>query len=219
MPTKWKLTLIRPKDAIQFQVRNAWSKAMKDLARWMKAEFAGILTFGGMGIQGIADTPFYKFISSAAGLSQLGIDKTQPPRLLKAYETSAFRVSSTKSTLLLRFGDVAQLKLATPHPASGTGHLQIESWLEWILDRKSVGSGFVKRASIPKGSQKNIRLAAPLGGLMLPTGVFGSTGLWRFPAVLGKYEEKWFKDNIKKIEKVILNQALMFLQNRLGKVK
>jgi hypothetical protein len=136
----------------------------------MSKDLVRALTFGGHGIQGIAQTDFYRFISSPDGLSQLGIESTEPPRLLEAYEKSGFKVSKNRSTLLLQFGRVAQLKLATPHPAAGTGHLHIESWLEWIVDKKSVDSGYVPRSAIPKQTQKSIRLGSPLGGLMLSRG-------------------------------------------------
>jgi len=116
----------------------------------------------------------------------------------------------------LRFGDTARLKLGTPHPAAGTGHLQVESWLEWILDGEVVKSGFVPRGKLPASAQKRIRISSGPGGLMLPAGAFGSTGLWRFPGVLQDYETAWMKDNIKKIETAITDKMTVFLSRRLS---
>ena len=215
MANRWRVKLIRPKDKIEASVRKAWGLALGDLQRWMSKELVRALTFGGHGIQGIAQTDFYRFISSPDGLSQLGIGPTEPPRLLQAYEKNAFKVSKSRSTLLFKFGDLAQLKLATPHPANGTGNLQLESWLEWIVDKKTVESGFVPRSDIPGGVQKNIRLGQPLGGLMLPQGAFGSTGKWRFPSEHMNYDVKWLAENLRTIEKVIFDQAIRFLQDRL----
>jgi hypothetical protein len=84
------------------------------------------MVFGGFGIQGISQTAFYRFISSADGLSQLGIPATEPPKLLKAYEKT-FKVSLNNTMFVMRFGDVAALKMGTPHPAAGTGNLRIGS--------------------------------------------------------------------------------------------
>lgn len=215
MARPWKLKLIRPKDKIEASVREAWALALGDLQKWMSKDLVRAMVFGGHGIQGIAQTDFYRFISSPDGLSQLGIEATEPPRLLQAYERKAFKVVRNRNTLMFLFGDVAQLKMATPHPANGTGNLHLESWLEWIIDQKTVDSGFVPRSRIPGGAQNAIRLGQPLGGLMLPRGVFGSTGQWRFPAQHINYDVKWLEANIKKIEKAIIDQAVRFLQARL----
>lgn len=76
------------------------------------------MTFGGLGIQGIAQTEFYNFITSETGLSQLGIPSTEPPKLLDAYASKGFKILIKGGrTVVLQFGDVVQLKLATPHPA------------------------------------------------------------------------------------------------------
>jgi hypothetical protein len=171
------------------------------------------MTFGGMGIDGIAQTPFYRFISSPEGLSQLGIQATEPPRLLQAYERT-FKATSNNTTFVMRFGDVAMLKLFTPHPAAGTGHLQVESWMEWILDKETVGSGFVSRSRLPNKSQRAIRLSTPLGGLMLPAGKFGSTGEWRFPPQYQNYDVRWLEQNIKRIQDAIINQMAILLTKR-----
>jgi len=178
------LRLVNPGPAIRKVVFEAWEMALTDLAKWMEKDLVKALVFGGLGIEGIAQTPFYKFITSAEGLSQLGIEKTEPPRLLRAYEKTAFKVTAHKRVIHLKFGDIVKLKAATPHPANGTGNLQIESWLNWIVDGEPVlGRGFVPRRDIPENVQEKIRLGSPLGGLMLPKGALGrSLGSWRFPA-------------------------------------
>jgi hypothetical protein len=172
------------------------------------------MVYGGQGIQGIAETPFYRFISSPDGLSQLGIEKTEPPKLLQAYERT-IKVIRSGRTVKIRFGDMALLKMATPHPASGTGNLQVESWLEWIFDGTTVERGFVPRARLPKGAQKSIRVGTSPGGLMLPRGSFGSAGVWRFPQQLADFERVWFQTNIDKIQKLIQKQIIVFLNKGL----
>lgn len=217
MANGWRLDLINPVDAITVAINKGWAKALQDLVKWIKKDLIDAMIFGGLGIQGIAETQFYQFISSPDGLSELGINKGRPPLLLKAYKNS-FKVSTNNRILLLQFGDTARLKLGTPHPASGTGHLDIASWMEWILDDITVGSGYVPRAKLPKGKglRKAIRITSAPGGLMLPRGVFGSTGLWRFPANLRDYDRRWLADNIDKIRDAIVNQMTVFLTIRLS---
>lgn len=214
----FSIRLIKPEQAVRKVVHRAWEQALGDLEIWMRRSLVKALTFGGLGIQGIAQTPFYRFISSSEGLSQLGIDKSQPPKLLRAYERTAFSVKTQKRVITLTFGKVAKLKAATPHPASGTGQLRISSWLEWILDKKIVlGRGFVSRRDIDIKGQDRIRLEAPLGGLMLPRGALGkSLGVWRFPAEFVNYEDKWLIANVAKIEKAIINQMIKLFQKRLN---
>ena len=162
------------------------------------------MTYGGLGIQGIAQTPFYKYITSDQGLSELGIPASEPPKLLKAYTSRGYRVTSRGNrTIILKFGDTAQLKLATPHPANNTGQLQIESWLEWITDGRTEPRGFVPRDKISDKAHKYIRLQAPLGGLMLPRGSFGSTGFWSFPSRFSAYDQDWFTQNISRIQNAV----------------
>lgn len=215
MKKGWKLKLIRPAEAVRVAVDKAWSLALKDLSSWAETSLVDAMVDGGLGVEGIAQTEFYRFVSSPEGLGQLGIERTEPPKLLAAYRRS-FKVSSTNRLLLLRFGDMAQLKMGTPHPAAGTGHLQIESWLEWIVDGDTVQSGYVPRERLPVSAQKRIRIDSAPGGLMLPRGAFGSLGSWAFPASLRGYERKWFKDNVKKIEKAITRKMVVFLTRRLG---
>lgn len=214
----FSIKFIKPEKAVRKVVNRAWEQALGDLERWMRKDLVKALTFGGLGIGGIAQTPFYQFISSPEGLSQLGIDESQPPKLLKAYETTAFSIKAKKRIITLRFGNVAQLKSATPHPASGTGKLKISSWLEWILDRKVVQDrGFVSRKDLGGGALGRIRLNAPLGGLMLPRGAVGkSLGVWRFPAQFINYEDDWLIGNIAKIEKAIIAQMIKLFQRRLN---
>jgi len=178
----------------------------------MSKDLVRAMVRGGMGIQGIKDTEFFRFISSPDGLSQLGIPSTEPPKLLKAYESSAFRVKRKGDTLKLEFGNVAALKAATKHPAAGTGHLTISSWMEWVFDKKQVNSGFVPRRKV-LGGQRSIRLGSPLGGLMLPRGALGSSGLWRFPEALLNYEDKWVSENTSKIQEAI-DKKVVELMNK-----
>jgi hypothetical protein len=98
-------------------VRAIWALALQDLKKWAAKDLVRAMTFGGMGIQGIAQTPFYRYISSEEGLSQLGIQKADPPRLLEAYEKT-FKVSANNTMMLIKFGDIAELKTHTPHPRS-----------------------------------------------------------------------------------------------------
>ena len=210
---KWKLRLISPSKAIKTRLNKAGNLALFDLAKWAKTDFARALVHGGFGIQGIADTAFYRFISSPEGLSQLGIPATEPPRLLQAYEKT-IKAKRSNGIFSLAFGNVAALKMATPHPAAGTGNLHIQSWLEWIVDNKTVDSGFVARNELPKQTQKRIRLGSPLGGLMLPQGIMGSSGLWRFPDQLRSYEQNWLRSNVKRIETVLLEKMIEFLAIR-----
>lgn len=214
MVKNWELNLIRPTAAVTVALRLAWADTMRDLHSWMESELVPALVHGGRGIQGIAETPFYKFISSDNGLSQLGIEKTEPPRLLQAYQDS-MKVSHNNTMVFLRFGDVARLKLGTPHPANGTGLLQVESWLDWIIDGVNVNSGFVPRTKLPKSAQKNIRISSAPGGLMLPKGLFGSTGLWRFPTRYKDYDVRWVANNVGGIEKAITNKAVFLLSQHL----
>jgi hypothetical protein len=173
------------------------------------------MVHGGLGIQGIEQTDFYRFISSADGLSQLGIDASNPPKLLEAYKNSAFSIEKSNRFIALRFGDVAVLKAATPHPASGTGQLRVASWLEWIIDEKREPAGFVPRENLPASAHRSIRLNNPLGGLMLSRGKFGSTGMWRFPSHLMDYEEKWFGDNITAIQTAIVKETIRIFTSKL----
>jgi hypothetical protein len=213
--SQWKLQLINPKVVIKIAVFNAWMLALKDLASWIESTLVPNLIYGGGGIVGIAQTPFYMFISSADGLSQLGIDASQPPKLLEAYRRS-FRTAISGTTLKFTFGDKAVLKMGTPHPASGTGKLKIESWMEWIIDKKTVNKrGYVPRSKLTDKAQKYIRLQDPLGGLMLPRGAFRSLGFWRFPISLLNYEQDWLNTNIKAISDSIEQKMAAFLTARL----
>ena len=215
MAKGWKLRLIRPVDAIELAVNKAWAIALQDLEQWMRKKLVPAMVTGGFGVQGISETPFYRFISSPEGLSQLGIEKADPPKLLDAYRKT-FKVSRNNKLLMLKFGDVARLKLATPHPAAGTGNLHVQSWMEFIVDGTEAKSGFVPRNELPDNVQKNIRIRSAPGGLMLPRGAFSSTGLWRFPSQLQKYETIWFQGNAAKIEKAIINAAVEFLTKRMS---
>lgn len=215
MARGWELRLNKPIDSLKFAVGKAWSGTLKDLASWMEKDLVQAMVYGGLGIQGIQDTKFYRFVSSPEGLSQLGIEKSQPPKLLDAYKRT-FKVITSNKDITLKFGDTAKLKLATPHPAAGTGNLNIQSWLEWVVDDVRVGSGFVPREKLPDQSRKRIRVKTAPGGLMLPRGSFGSSGLWRFPDNLKDYEREWLNNNLSKIQKAIEEQMIVFLSRRLS---
>lgn len=186
---------------------NAWKRAITRVENWLQSHFVHALVYGGMGIQGIAQTSFYKWITSPNGLSQLGIPPTEPPKLLDAY-MKTFRVDTRGFTISFEFGNVYNLIRATPHPADGTGNLKIGSWLRWAVDGQKVPDrGFVPRSRVPKGRlQDRIRLNNPLGGLMLPGGAYGSTGRWELPAFLRTYADEWFLRNRKVIEQLIMEQ-------------
>lgn len=186
---------------------NAWKRAIIRVENWLQSHFVHALVYGGMGIQGIAQTSFYKWVTSPNGLSQLGIPPTEPPKLLDAY-MKTFRVDMIGSTISLEFGNVYNLIRATPHPSNGTGNLKIGSWLRWAVDDQKVSDrGFVPRSKVPKGRlQDRIRLNNPLGGLMLPGGAYGSTGRWELPAFLRTYADEWFLRNRKVIEQLIMEQ-------------
>jgi hypothetical protein len=163
------------------------------------------MVFGGLGIEGIQDTNFYRFITSAEGLSQLGIEPSEPPKLLDAYMDS-IDAKVSGDVLEIIFGDGAKLKAGTPHPAAGTGHLQVESWMEWIIDKVHVGRGFVERSRLPERTQRSIRLGSPLGGLMLKRGQLGSLGSWEFPSRFINYDVEWLQNNQVNIQNAIIRR-------------
>jgi len=206
----WKLTLINAERIIRDATTDAWATAMVAMRLWMSTTLVKAMVRGGLGMQGLAQTKFYQFITSNAGLSQLGIDRSEPPKLLDAYEESFSAIVAGTSVVML-FGDEDLIKIRTAHPATGTGHLQVESWMDWVFDGETVGRGFVPRGKLPKGADANVRLASPLGGLMLPQGVLGSTGNWSFPSDLMDFDSKWFVANLPIIELVVAKQAQIFL--------
>jgi hypothetical protein len=207
MTLDWEIKLINPLKPLRIHAGKAWERSMPEIDQWMRSELVPAMVYGGHGIVGIAQTDFYKYVTSPRGLSELGIEASEPPKLLKAYATTAFKINVQKKQMNLEFGNYAKLKAATPHPADGTGHLHIDSWLEWV-DGKEVDSGFVPRSKLGNRAAKSIRLGEPLGGLMLPRGAYGSTGLWRFPSQLRQYEDKWFKQNIKAIQDLIIDKMI-----------
>lgn len=207
MAIEWRIELQKPILTLNKHAFDAWAYSMSELELWMRKELIPAMVHGGMGIVGIAQIDFYRYVTSARGLSELGIEASEPPKLLKAYETTAFKINVQKRQMTLEFGNYARLRAATPHPANGTGHLHIDSWLEWV-DGKEVNRGFVPRSKLGGRAAKSIRLGSPLGGLMLPRGAYGSVGLWRFPSQLRHYEDKWFKQNIDVIQKVILEKMI-----------
>jgi hypothetical protein len=182
----------------------------------MSHQLIPALVDGGLGIRGISQTPFYVFINSQEGLSQLGIRPQDPPKLLEAYRRM-FKVKISGNTIELQFGNVHNLKLATPHFASGTGRLKIKSWLEWIVDGRTEPFGYVPRASLPKGMHKNIRLSSPLGGLMLKAGQFRSSGFWSIPKLALGYDVAWVQQNQPAIERAMEHAIVKILTRQFGR--
>lgn len=206
MGMDWEIKLVKPLSKLNVHAFDAWARSMPEIEQWMRTQLVPAMVYGGMGLVGIAQTDFYRYVTSSRGLSELGIESSEPPKLLKAY-ANTFKIKAQKRQISLEFGDYAKLHAATPHPANGTGHLHIDSWLEWV-EGKEVNRGFVPRDRLGDKAAKSIRLGDPLGGLMLPRGAYRSTGLWRFPTQLRDYEDKWFKQNVAMIEKLILEKML-----------
>jgi hypothetical protein len=46
---------------------------------------------------------------------------------------------------------------------------------------------------------------------MLPRGSFGSSGLWRIPGRFLDFEDRWFQENAERIEKLLYQKMLEFL--------
>lgn len=194
----------------------AWNKAIGNLAAWTITDLVPALVYGGLGIKGITSTQFWHYINSNDGLSQLGIRPGDTDSLLKAYIDS-FTVRTQGRSLIFRFGDEAELKYGTPHWASGTGKLKVKSWLQWIVDEESVGDGgYVDRNNLPPELQDRPRLDAPLGGLMLPRGRFGSRGYWRFDPKLRQYHVDWLQSNMQAIEAAIGNEFEKLMQHEVS---
>lgn len=185
---------------------------MPQLASWMKRTFVYYLINGGQGITGIRETPFFQWVTSDEGLSELGIFKKDAMELLIAYKES-FLVRENATTVEFLFGDVAKLIAGTPHPFAGVGDLtEIDSWMEWVLDKKVVDDrGFVSRSKVPKGLRRYIRLRSPRGGLMLPEGLAESTGKWRVPAEFTHYDVRWLAENESRIMDVLQEKMIALL--------
>ena len=210
------ITFINPVNKVRDFILEAWSNTIISVSNWIISDLLRALVYGGLGIKGIAETPFYQWVISSEGLSELGIDQNEPPKLLNAYLTTAFKLNTTKYSVNLQFGDIAELELSTPHPAAGTGQLNIKSWMEFVFDGASAPDhGFIPRSSIPASFQKNIRLTSPLGGLMLPMGILGSTGHWSLPEQFITYDLKWLKENENDISAAIYAKAAELFQKEL----
>jgi hypothetical protein len=196
--------ILSTKAEVKGPIVDAWNRALSQLEGWIRQDLLHALIYGGFGIEGIAQTAFYRWVTSSAGLSELGIPPTEPPKLLEAYRAS-FKIDVKGSSLLFQFGNVASLIKGTPHPADGTGKLKIRSWMRWITSSEGgpglpvTDAGFVPRARLNSTSQKSIRLNSPLGGLMLSKGRVGSAGTWEADESAKNYDEVWFAKNQDKI--------------------
>jgi len=217
---KWQVSLINPEGPVEAAIHQIWSRVMDDMEKWIKKELVPALAYGSaapngdLGLLGIADTPFYNYVSSPQGLSELGIEVADAVKLLRAYENS-MKVSSNNTMIFLRFGDEAELKLATKHPDASNRSLGIVSWMEWVLDGKIVtNAGFVPRQNLPRSSQNLIRITSAPGGLMLPQGRLGSTGTWKFPDSFVNYDKDWFDANAAILEKLVVDKAAEFFTKR-----
>lgn len=215
MAGKWSIKLINPDHIIKQAVSQIWAGVMADMEKWITKELVPALTYGSaspkgnLGLQGIADTAFYKFITGPQGISELGISPVDAVKLLRAYENS-MKVSYNNNLIILRFGDMAQLKAATPHSDKD---VTVQSWLEWIVDGVPIaGYGFVPANELPKNLQDTPR-SRP-GGLMLKKGEYGSTGQWKFPQQFAHYDSDWLAFNAAKLEKLIVEQAIIFFNKR-----
>lgn len=217
MAGKWQIRLINPEHIIEQAVYVIWADVMVDMQKWIEKQLVPALVYGSasskgnLGLQGIADTQFYAYITSAQGLAELGINVVDAVKLLRAYENS-MRVSHNNNMIILKFGDMAQLKAATPHPSK---NVTVQSWLEWIVDGVPVtNAGFVPANQLPQSAQKNIRVSSSPGGLMLPKGRYGSTGQWKFPQQFANYDRDWLAANASTLEKVVVDQAVIFFTKR-----
>ena len=189
----------------------------------MRTELLRALVHGGMGIQGIEQTPFYKWLISDDGLSQFGIEKSEPRRLLDAYMKNLY-VRRRKNIIELKFGQVAKLKLFTPHPANNTGQLHIDSWLTWALDARTEPKGYVPRTRIESSSlsrkQKSkllsrIRVSTAGGGLMLGRKFLGSKGRWQIPRQYADYDIRWLRQNAVKIQQRLIRKTIVFFRDEI----
>lgn len=216
-----------PKKVITEAIKKAAKDAFPEVRDFIKGEIIPALIFGTGSLSNrllsISNTSFYKWVSSEEGLSQLGIEATEPPKLLEAYQET-LKVGRNATTISFNFGDVVQLMLFTPHPASGTGKLTIESWLEWVFDDVTAPEhGFVSRARIRRLPDSDdverlesfIRLGAPLGGLMLPHGQIGSFGFWEFPETLKDFETDWLAKNLDIVNELMVEKYVDAIERKL----
>lgn len=209
MAKAWELQILTPKRELYRVLRDGVNRAINQLAIWIADDLVRAFVYGGHGINGLISTDFYKFIISPQGLSELGIELATATKILDAY-LEAFEVRVKKGQITLLFGDIAKLKLKTPHPATGTGKLRVESWLDWIVDGERVlDAGFVPRSTVEEyrpAATKFIRLRDPLGGLMLPNRRMRSIGHWSFPTKYLDYATDWLNANKPAIELAIITK-------------
>lgn len=208
----WQIKLIKPSQTIRSSIFKLWQLVLSDMEDWMRRGLVFFMVYGGMGIQGISQTDFYKWITSPEGLSELGIPPTEPPKLLESYYKNSFKIVKSGRSIALLFGDEIQLKLDTWHPFTGHKKLNIGSWLTWIVDGVPVtDAGFVSRDEIQQDAPQiasHIRLHSPLGGLMLPKNALGlsSTGKWEVLMKYQNYDIEWIRRNAVKIADAIIKQ-------------
>ena len=94
--------------------------------------------------------------------------------------------------------------------------------MTWVFDGQEVSdAGFVSRDEIELNQPKltrYIRLAAPLGGLMLAKNALrlSSSGKWRVPAQFVSFDSDWAIANMNIIESLLINKAFEFFQKELN---
>ena len=216
--TKWKVKLVgQPTKQTKIILRTAWRNSVQSLAVWLKTTLLRSMVYGNpsLGIRGISQTPFFKFITSKQGLSELGITLADTQKLLRAYEKS-FKVSIRGTRITFKFGVVRDLIVNTPHPS------EQKSWMEWVIGIDGSGGqpvinrGFVSRQDLSSSARDHIRLSPPKGGLMLPKGKSNSRGFWQFPKHLQNYSDDWFNQNQVAIQTAIANKITVLLRQELS---
>lgn len=218
----FQIILKKPISTTRVYLLKAWNNMIPKLALWAGQKLVPALVHGGMGLQGIEQTKFFEWANSDEGLSELGIPRGEPMRLLEAYKTKSFRISYNHGSLSIGFGDRIAIKLQTPHPFYGVKKLKVKSWMTWVFDGQEVSdAGFVSRDEIELNQPKltrYIRLAAPLGGLMLAKNALrlSSSGKWRVPAQFVSFDSDWAIANMNIIESLLINKAFEFFQKELN---
>ena len=70
MSIQWEIKLLKPVETLTAHAGKAWERSMPEIEQWMRTDLVKAMVYGGHGITGIAQTPFYKYVTSARGLSE-----------------------------------------------------------------------------------------------------------------------------------------------------